>query len=152
MLVWCTLFTKSSGVAQHATCKVRIKIEHYIVLLKNRFQCLRRIHTIITDDVSPKKIINMAIVFIMLHNILVGSSYPDEWENGWEEDLVKEYIKNEYEEQFAPTDIDADGRCRRTEMLNCIIQCMIGQITYICLSVVIFLFYKLNSNATYVVM
>jgi hypothetical protein len=40
-----------------------------------------------------------------------GSSYPDEWEKGWREDIAEEDIEYEYEEQFFPIDIDVDGRC-----------------------------------------
>jgi hypothetical protein len=102
--------------------KARIKVEHCIGLLKNRFQCLRDIRTIITDEVSLKRIIDRVTVCIILHNLLIGSSYPEEWENGFEEDLTAEEIEYEYDEQFVPINIDADGRCRRTEMMNYIIQ------------------------------
>jgi hypothetical protein len=102
--------------------KARIKVEHCIGLLKNRFQCLRDIRTIINDDISLKRIIDRVTVCMILHNLLIGSSYPEEWENGYEEDLVEEDIEYEYDEQFIPVDITADGRCRRTEMMNYIIQ------------------------------
>jgi hypothetical protein len=50
-------------------------------------------------------------------NLLIGSSYLEEWENGYEEDLTVEEVEYEYEEQFVPIDIDDDGRCSRTEIM-----------------------------------
>jgi hypothetical protein len=102
--------------------KARIKVEHCIGLLKNRFQCLRDIRTIISHNISLKRIIDRVTVCIILHNLLLGSSYPEEWEIGWEEDLTEEDIEYEYEEQFIPHDINVDGRYRQNEMMNYIIQ------------------------------
>jgi hypothetical protein len=89
---------------------------------KNRFQCLCDIRTIIINHISLKRIIDRVTVCIILYNLLIGSSYPEEWEDGYEEVLMVEEIEYEYEEQFLPIGIDADARCRRNEMLNYIIQ------------------------------
>jgi hypothetical protein len=44
---------------------------------------------------------------MILHSLLIESSYPEEWENGYEEDLAEEDIKYEYDEQFVSVKIDA---------------------------------------------
>jgi hypothetical protein len=53
---------------------------------------------------------------------LIGSSDPEEWENGLEEDVEEEDIEYEYEEQCVPINLEVGGRCRRNEMMNYIIQ------------------------------
>ena len=98
--------------------KARIKVEHCIGLLKNRFQCLRGLRTVIKDEESMRRIIDRVSVCITLHNLLVGSSYPQEWEHGHEEDLIAEEIEYEYEEQFvARAEPINAGTNRRDEML-----------------------------------
>jgi hypothetical protein len=56
--------------------------------------------------VVSKKIIDRVTVCIILHNLLLGSSYPEEWVNVWDEDLEEEDIEYEYEEQFVPIDME----------------------------------------------
>ena len=102
--------------------KARIKIEHCIGLLKNRFPCLRGMRNIIRNAISLKRIIDRVTVCIILHNLLIDSSYPEEWENGYQEDLEEEDVEYEYEEQFVPINVEGNGRCRRNEMMNYIIQ------------------------------
>jgi hypothetical protein len=65
-------------------------------------------------------IINRVPVCITLHNLLVGSSYPREWEHGHEEDLITENIKYEYDEQFVAVaePINA-GTNTQDDMLAC---------------------------------
>jgi len=107
------------------TClaKAWIKIEHCIGLLKNRFPCLRDLRTVIDDDdTSLTRIINRITACIILHNLLIGSTYPEGWEAGFEEDTIEEDVDYEYEEQFIPNDIEADGSSRREEMMNYILQ------------------------------
>jgi hypothetical protein len=64
----------------------RIKVEHCIGLLKNRFPCLRDIRILLKDKSSMKRIIDRVRVCIVLHNLLVGSHYPLSWEDCDEED------------------------------------------------------------------
>jgi hypothetical protein len=71
----------------------RIKVEHCIGLLKNRFPCLRDIRVLLKGKASMKKIIDRIMVCIVLHNLLVGSPYPQSWE-----DLNDE---EEYDDEFA---------------------------------------------------
>jgi hypothetical protein len=56
--------------------------------------------TIDDDNLSLTQIINRIAVCIMLHNLLIGCSYPEGWEVGFEDE-----IKYEYKEQFIPHDI-----------------------------------------------
>jgi hypothetical protein len=53
---------------------------------------------------------------------LIESTYPEGWEAGFEEDTIEEDVEYEYEEQFIPNDIEADGSSRREEMMNYILQ------------------------------
>jgi hypothetical protein len=64
------------------------------------FPCLHRIFTINKDEDSMKYIIQQVSVCIILHNLLMDSSYPKEWLEVYEEDAVQE--EAEYEEQFVP--------------------------------------------------
>ena len=48
--------------------------------------------------------------------------YPEDWFEGAEEDIQEEDLEYEYEEQFVPNDIEAEGRDRREEMMNFITQ------------------------------
>ena len=59
--------------------KARIKVEHCIGLLKNRFRSLRGLRTIISDEASAKRVIDRITVCIILHNLLLDTSYPNEW-------------------------------------------------------------------------
>jgi len=103
--------------------KARIKVEHCIGLLKNRFPCLRGLRTVINeDDASISRIIDRITVCIILHNLLIGSSYPDDWENPVEEDVNNDDIDYEYEEQFVPHNFVDDGANRRMEMMQFIFQ------------------------------
>ena len=103
--------------------KARIKVEHCIGLLKNRFPCLRGLRTVINeDDASISRIIDRITVCIILHNLLIGSSYPDDWENPVEEDVNNDDIDYEYEEQFVPHNFVDDGANRRMEMMQFILQ------------------------------
>jgi hypothetical protein len=77
---------------------------------------------IISGAISLKQIIDRVTVCIIQHNLLIGSDYPEEWVNGLEEDFEEENIEYKYEEQFVPINPEVGGRCRRTEMMNCVIQ------------------------------
>jgi len=59
--------------------KARIKVEHCIGLLKNRFRSLRGLRTIISDEASAKRVIDRITLCIILHNLLLDTSYPNEW-------------------------------------------------------------------------
>ncbi len=45
-----------------------------------------------------KKFIDGVIVCIILHTLLIGSNYPEKWENGLDEDLEEEDMEYEYKE------------------------------------------------------
>ncbi len=102
--------------------KARIKFEHCIGLLKNRFCCLHDLRTVICDEQSMKHIIDQITVCFILQNLLLGDDYPEHWFEGAAEDIREEDLDYEYEEQFVPHDIDAEGRDRREEMMNFITQ------------------------------
>jgi hypothetical protein len=102
--------------------KARIKVEHCIGLLKNRFRCLRELRSIISDERSMKRIIDRITVCFILHNLLLGDDYPENWFEGADEDVQEEDLEYEYDEQFVPHDIEAEGRDRREEMMNFITQ------------------------------
>jgi hypothetical protein len=57
-------------------------------------------------------------LIILLHNLLIGSFYSEEWENGWREDSEEEDIEYEHEEQFVPINVEVSGRCRRDDELH----------------------------------
>ena len=53
------------------------------------------------DDASLRQIIDRVtvfIIFIILHNLLTGSSHPDKWKNRLEQDTCNEYFY-EYKEK-----------------------------------------------------
>lgn len=108
--------------------RARIKVEHCIGLLKNRFPCLRNLRTKIKDVASMKNIIDKIRVCIVLHNMLVGSTYPKEWERRNEEDdemVIDAAIDDadmEYEEGYVPLDVDNGGKYRRDEMMRYMIE------------------------------
>jgi hypothetical protein len=61
------------------TClaKAWIKIEHCIGLLKNRFPCLCDLRTVIEDDDALlTRIIKRITACIILHNLVIWSTYP----------------------------------------------------------------------------
>jgi hypothetical protein len=99
--------------------KARIRIEHCIGLLKNRFPCLRNIRTIINDKRTMKRIIDRVRVCIVLHNLLVGSSYPEAWDARNEEDVgdnLGDDSNNEYAEDFVPDAVLPASTDRRSDI------------------------------------
>jgi hypothetical protein len=103
--------------------KARINVEHFIGLLKNRFLCLCGLRMVISeDDALISRINDRITVCIILHNLLIGSSYPDDWENPVEEDLNNDDIDYDYEEQFVPHNVVDDGAKRKMEMMQFILQ------------------------------
>jgi hypothetical protein len=74
------------------------------------------------DDASLTQIINRITACVILHNLMIGATYPEGWEAGIEEDTIEEDMDYEYEEQFIPSDIEADCSSRREEMMNYILQ------------------------------
>ena len=100
-------------------------MEHCIGLLKNRFRSLRGLRTIISDEASAKRVIDRITVCIILHNLLMDTSYPNEWiVDGLEEELEHPDLDYDYDEQHIPHPYEAlaDGRSRRDEMMNFVLQ------------------------------
>ncbi len=67
--------------------QARIRVEHCIGLLKNRFPSLRNIRILINGAQTMERIIKRVRACIVLHNLLVESSYPEEWNHQNEEDF-----------------------------------------------------------------
>jgi hypothetical protein len=67
--------------------KARVRAEHCIGLLKNRFQSLRNIRTVIYCLNDMLCIIEQVWVCTVLHNMLIGSTFPQEWIEPNAEDL-----------------------------------------------------------------
>lgn len=64
----------------------RVKVEHTIGLLKNRFLCLKDLNILISDKKSMKVLIDRFLCCVILHNLLLHEPIPDEWHNYDEED------------------------------------------------------------------
>jgi len=60
--------------------KPRVISEHCIGLLKGRFPWLREIRTVIKGKKDLKRILFYIDVCVILHNLLVNSKVPDEWD------------------------------------------------------------------------
>ncbi len=60
--------------------------------------------------------IDRVTIWIILYDLLVASSYSEEWGHNHEEDLLG--IEYEYKNQLVPIDVEVGGRCQRTEMIT----------------------------------
>jgi len=81
--------------------RARIRVEHCIGLLKNRFPCVRNLRTIISDKVTMQRIIDRVRVCIVLHNLLIGSSVPDKWTTTNEEDVEDNLGESGMQDEYA---------------------------------------------------
>ena len=99
--------------------KARVRVEHCIGLLKNRFQSLRNIRTVIYGKEDMHRIIDRVRVCVVLHNMLIGSTFPDEWVEPNEEDLDVEMLPNdEFDDEDEPIDDESNVLDRRQVLMN----------------------------------
>jgi hypothetical protein len=61
--------------------KPRVISEHCIGLLKGRFPWLREIRVMINSKNDLKRILAYVDVCVILHNLLVKSQVPEDWED-----------------------------------------------------------------------
>ncbi len=76
-----------------------MRIEHCIGLLKNRFQSLRNIRTIISSSDDMRRIIDRVRVCVVLHNMLIGSTFPSEWVEPNDEDMDEDGAGNNIDDE-----------------------------------------------------
>ena len=89
--------------------KVRIKSEHCIGLLKNRFPSLSDLPNKIKSKKDMEAIIEHVESCAVLHNLLVkNSTYPEEWLNKTEEDMWLEIHADD--ELMNPTEMAGSRR------------------------------------------
>jgi hypothetical protein len=98
--------------------RARVRIEHCIGLLKNRFTGLRNIRTIIKGTADMRRIIDRVRVCVVLHNMLIGSTFPAEWVVPNDEDLDDDGRGNNLDDEDAPVDNPNNEDDRREVIKN----------------------------------
>lgn len=102
------------------TCaaKPRVKSEHTIGLLKNRFQYLKGIRTVIAGSRDMKAIIKTITACIILHNLLIKDPVPKEWTER-DDDFEKDFDElDDTDELNNEVPIGADPGTRREQVLG----------------------------------
>ena len=94
----------------------RIKSEHCIGLLKNRFPVLRGLRNRISGKQSMEQVVNLFSSIAVLHNILIGDAdeIPSDWYKSTTEDLE---LSNEHE-LMQPTEKGDQNDMRRQQLHN----------------------------------
>ena len=59
--------------------KVHIKSEHFIGLLKARFQCVQGLRLVISSKCDLAVILQMIMCACILHNLLIHHAIPQDW-------------------------------------------------------------------------
>ncbi len=95
-----------------------MRIEHCIGLLKNRFQSLRNIRTIISSSDDMRRIIDRVRVCVVLHNMLIGSTFPSEWVEPNDEDMEEDGAGNNIDDEDEPVDNPNNNNDRRDVIMN----------------------------------
>ena len=94
----------------------RIKSEHCIGLLKNRFPVLRGLRHRILGKQSMKQIVNLFSSIAVLHNILVGDA--DEIPSDWYETTAEDFQLANDHELMQPTEKNEQNDKRRQQIHN----------------------------------
>ena len=97
--------------------KPRVKTEHTIGILKNRFPYLKELRTIISCKKDLQQIIKHVTYAVVLHNLLINDPTPDEWK---ETDLDSDSDSSDDEEEEMDQEVPPGSvaGARRTQLLH----------------------------------
>ena len=96
--------------------RIRIRSEHSIGLLKARFPYFRSIRMKITDRKSMKKLVSLFLCAASLHNMLIGTAVPPQWEAAIEEYIsLNEDLESEPYEAVVDSTAGVEGGTARRE-------------------------------------